>query len=166
MILTARNTIGLILALCLLNPGLALAGDDYSQEEIKREISYLAKKLLDMSGEDSVTVESAAVVKAYIGICTNPMDEGLKLTCVTPDSAASRAGLQTGDLVTAINESSMAGQKSYKDDPDGNYWDLVNNMKPKDKLEFTLQRDGDQKKLAVEVGSLEHPAYSCRISRD
>ncbi|MBT8114001.1 MAG: PDZ domain-containing protein [Arenicella sp.] len=143
----------------------SLAGKDLDEEAVKLEISYLAKRILDLTGKDTYTITSEAVVKPFIGICTELKESGVKLTCITPDSQAARAGLLTGDLITEINGLSMAGQKSRKESYKGNYWSLVKSIKPGDELKMKLERDGKSQSLDVIVGSLSHPAYSCDISK-
>ena len=142
-----------------------IAGEDLNEEGIKLEISYLAKRLLDITGEDSYTITSDAVVKPFIGICSNLLDSGVQLTCVTPDSQAAKAGLETGDVITKINGLSVAGQKSKKKDSKGNYWSIVKSMEPGDELKMEIEREGKTRSLDVMVGSLSHPSYSCKIDK-
>lgn len=158
--------IGLAIAMLALTTTPLLAGEDLSEEGIKLEISYLAKRLLDITGKDSYTIGSVAVVKPFIGICTNIKESGVQLTCVTPESQAAKAGLETGDIITQINGLSVAGQKSHKEDSKGNYWSIVKNMKPGDDLKMKIERDGKSRSLDVTVGALSHPSYSCDINKE
>ena len=54
-------SMGMIASL-FINTGV-LAGDDHSEEDLLREVSFLAMKLLEMSGKDSYVVQSEALVK-------------------------------------------------------------------------------------------------------
>jgi predicted metalloprotease with PDZ domain len=94
--------ISISIAVLIATMSTSLAGS--SEEELRHEISYLAKELLDLSGEDSITVEQPAFMKPFIGICSELLPEGVKLTCITPGHNASKAGLMTGDLVISIND--------------------------------------------------------------
>jgi hypothetical protein len=85
----------LIIAVFAAMTSVSFAGS--SEEELRHEISYLAKELLDLSGEDSITVEQPAFMKPFIGICSEVLPEGVKLTCITPKHNAAKAGLTTGD---------------------------------------------------------------------
>ncbi|NND82010.1 MAG: PDZ domain-containing protein [Gammaproteobacteria bacterium] len=142
----------------------AFAGES-SEEDIKREVSYMAKKLLDMSGQDSYTVEQPPMVKPFIGICTGMKPEGIQLTCISPDSQAAKAGLKTGDLVLSMNGVSMASQADHKEAADSGYWSIVKKMKTGDVLKFKVLREGKQQDINVAVGSLSHPGYKLVISR-
>ena len=141
----------------------AVAGDEYSEEHIMREISYLAKKLLDMSGEETVTVKSPAYVKPFIGICTEISTSGVKLTCVTPGTQAAKAGLQTGDVMLT-----MRGENFVNDDDKDTkraYFNIVENMKTGEKITIALMRDGERREIVVTVGSLSHPGYVLEVTR-
>jgi len=142
--------------------GAAQAGEEYSEEGILLEISYLAKKLLDKSGKDSYTVKQPAYTKAFIGICTAINEQGVLLTCVTPGTEARKAGLLTGDIVTQINGRDVPGEDSKKESKSA-YWDIIKNMKVGDVLEFSLIRDGKPLKLDVGVGELTHPEFTLSI---
>ena len=139
-----------------------------SQSAIESEISYLAKRLLDLKGTDSYTIERTAFTKPYIGICTDMKKPGVAITCVTPDSQASKSGLKTGDLMTSINGISMADQNPHpmvKKNSKPSYWTVVNNMKVGDKLNIELLRAGEPVTLNVIVGSLQHPAFKLEVKK-
>jgi len=135
-----------------------------TEEEVKREISYLAMTLLKIKGQDSYTLESEALVKPYIGVCSKMKPKGVYLACVTPKSQAAKAGLKTGDVILSINGISMANQSEHYD-PNKAYWKLTDEMKVGDKLKLVLA-DGDKtRQMTVSVGSLSHPAYRIEISK-
>jgi len=165
MIKQLINLFGTTFLILALSAQSSYAGKDMSEEDVKLEISYLAKQLLDLTGKDSYTITSEAVVKPFIGICTQIEESGIQLTCITPDSQAAKAGLLTGDLITGINGQSMAGQKSKKKDQKENYWSIIKSIKPGDELKMELERDGKSRTVDVTVGSLSHPAYTCDISK-
>jgi len=142
------------------------AGEDgkkkeYTEEDIKREISFWAKKLLDMKGEKTLTIRSSSLVKPFIGVCNSVDEQGVKLTCITPESQADKNGLKTGDLVVAINGISMTGKDGSK--KDHGYWDIVNNMKTGDLLKMDIIRSGEPQTIDVNVGALSQPAFVCEI---
>ncbi len=166
MITQYIKSLGAIFLAALIFAQHSLAGEDLDEEAIKLEISYLAKQILDLTGKDTYTITSEAVVKPFIGICSDLKESGVKLTCITPDSQAAKAGLLTGDLITEINGLSMARQKSSKKNHQESYWSIVKSLKPGDELKMKLERDGKPQSLDVTVGSLSHPAYSCDISKE
>lgn len=139
-----------------------------SQAEIEWEISYLAKRMLDLKGVEYYVIERDGVTKPYIGICTEMKSPGVVLTCVTPDSQAYKSGLKTGDLVTSINDISMANQESLPKDKkskEPSYWNIVHNMKVGDQLKFDLLRAGEPVTISLKVGSLNHPTYRLEIGK-
>ncbi len=140
-----------------------LAGDEWKEEHIMREISYLAQKLLDMSGKDTVKVESPAYVKPFLGVCSEILQEGVKLTCVTPKTQAAKAGLQTGDVVVSMNGLNMVN----KDERETKriYYGIVENMKTGEEMKISLLRDGKRIDVVATVGSLSHPAYVLEVKR-
>jgi S1-C subfamily serine protease len=141
---------------------LVAAGDEYSEEHIKREISYLAKKLLDMSGKKSVTVEAPAFDRPFIGICAEITPEGVKITCVTPGTQAAKNGLRTGDIVTRMKGVDQHNNGDMTRTKRG-YYNIVENMKTGEQIPMSLIRDGKPMELVVTVGSLSHPAYTLKV---
>lgn len=137
---------------------------DSDKEEIMSEISFLAKKLLDSSGKDSLVLKSPSVMKPFIGVCSKIIPLGIELTCISPASQAQKDGLKTGDIVITINGVSME-QVPNKREKENPYWDIVHNMKTGDVLKIGLLRGGKNIQLEVTVGALSHPAYELKITR-
>ena len=134
-----------------------------SAEDLRNEISFLAMKLLDISGEDSITIEQAGYMKPFIGICSNVTPKGVRLTCVTPGHNAFKAGLKTGDLITSINEivmtqSDKAGSKKA-------YYGFVKAMKTGDSLAVTFMRKGEERSVEFKVGAVYYPAYTLTVKK-
>jgi predicted metalloprotease with PDZ domain len=146
----------LIIAVFAAMTSVSFAGS--SEEELRHEISYLAKELLDLSGEDSITVEQPAFMKPFIGICSEVLPEGVKLTCITPKHNAAKAGLTTGDLVIAINGIDMTGMNKL--DHKNPYFRITKSMKTDEKLAMKLMRNGKPELITVTVGAISHPAYT------
>lgn len=165
-----RSLVCLIPALMLSAASFAGEKGKDSEEEIQWEISYLAKRMLDLKGSDSYVVEREAIDKPFIGICADMKKPGVAITCVTPDSQASKSGLKTGDLIVSINDISMAEQVSYpkmgeKGKGKPSYWSIVSSMKVGDSLDFELLRAGEPMNIKVTVGVLRHPAYRLEINK-
>ncbi len=136
----------------------------YSEEELKLEISFLAKKLLKVSGESEITVSQPASDKPFLGICIKIIESGVLLTCITPGQNAEAAGLKTGDIVTAIGDSSLVGidEKKGKD----SYHNIVNNWKIGDTYTFKIIRNGKNLDVEATVGAIKHPAYTITVSEE
>jgi S1-C subfamily serine protease len=135
----------------------------FSEEELRQELSYLAKQLLDLSGKDSVTVEQPAYMKPFIGICSDLLPEGVKLTCITPGHNASKGGLKTGDLLISVNQIDMTGLS--KQDHKNAYFSVAKTMKTGDKLAIKLMRKGQPQSVNVTVGAISHPAYTLTVKK-
>lgn len=141
-----------------------LAG--YNESELRNEISFLAKKLLDMSGENELTIKQPSINKPYLGICGEPSHNGVLLTCVTPGHNAQKAGLKTGDVIISINGVSMLSQQAHKHDSANAYYKMMGAMKTDDILKLTLLRHGKERQKDVPVGKLSQPSYTLIIKRD
>ena len=62
---------------------------------------------------------------AFLGVMSEKTEQGAKITDVTKESAAEKAGLKEGDVITKINNSAISG-------PDDLY-KIVGQHKPDDK---------------------------------
>ena len=147
------------LSLMAINPALA----DDIDEELRHEISFLAKKLLDKSGGDSITIEQPAYMKPFIGICSDVSRRGVKLTCITPGANASKAGLKTGDLVISINDIDMVTSSSRESEEA--FYGITKTMKAGDKLVMKLIRKGEKQTITATVGDIGQPAYTLTVSK-
>ena len=143
--------------------GPVLAGEELSEEGILLEISFLAKKLLDMTSQESYSVNQPAYTKAFIGICTSMTKQGVLLTCVTPGTEAEKAGLRTGDVLTQINGKRMPGIETKE--AESAYWSSIKKMKVGDVLKVSLIRDKKTITMDVGVGELSHPKYTLTINK-
>jgi predicted metalloprotease with PDZ domain len=150
--------ISISIAVLIATMSTSLAGS--SEEELRHEISYLAKELLDLSGEDSITVEQPAFMKPFIGICSELLPEGVKLTCITPGHNASKAGLMTGDLVISINDIDLTNSAK------NNFYKITKSMRTGDKLTVKLMRYGKLQLVSVTVGAINHPAYTLIVKKN
>jgi len=72
--------------------------------------------------------------KAILGVMTEKTAEGAKITDVTDESAADKAGLKEGDIITKVGEDKI-------EDADDLY-KAVGKYKPEDKVSITYLRDG------------------------
>ena len=153
-----------ILFVALLCLSGAAQADKY--EELKYEISFLASKLLDESGKETITIKQPAIQKPFLGVCPKLGARGLKIECITPGHSAAKAGLKTGDLVLSINGLSMARSDSDKNAHKWTYKKVFDSLEIGKKLELKLLRGGQEMTIDLTVGSIRHPAYTMTISRD
>jgi serine protease Do len=82
--------------------------------------------------------------RAMLGVVTEKTDKGAKVTEVTEKSAAEKAGIKKGDVITKVGESKV-------EDPDA-LSEAIRKNKPGDKVSVTILRDSKEQKLNAELG--------------
>lgn len=102
-------------------------------------------------------IATGKVERGYVGIGMQPIDpemadffklennKGALITSVTEDSPAEKAGLKKDDVIIRI------GSKKVDDTQDA--FNIIGFTAPGTEVEFTIIRDGKEKKVNVKVGS-------------
>jgi serine protease Do len=72
--------------------------------------------------------------KPFLGVTSEKADDGVKITDIAKGSAADKAGLKTGDVITKV------GNKKINNPED--LMDAVSNQKPKDNIAIYYKRNG------------------------
>jgi serine protease Do len=101
---------------------------------------------------------SAGSNKALLGVVTEKADEGVRVTSVTKESGAAKAGLKEDDVITKV-----ADKKIEKPS------DLVAALadkKPNDKVDVTYKRNGKENKLTATLSENKARAYSFNLNND
>ncbi|MCK4766389.1 MAG: Do family serine endopeptidase [Candidatus Aminicenantes bacterium] len=99
--------------------------------------------------------EEGRVVRGYLGVTINDIPEseakdydlesgGILVETVDPDSPAEKAGLKRYDIIVEIDDREMESTNKLKA--------MVANMSPGDKIELTVLRGAEKKKLTLVVG--------------
>ena len=86
--------------------------------------------------------------KAFLGVMTKKVADGAEITEVTKESAAEKAGLKEGDIITKINDDKI-------EDADDLY-QIIGKYKPEDKVTITYKRGGKENKVDVKLGENKH----------
>ena len=87
----------------------------------------------------------AAPERAYLGVSTGAApDGGAQVGEATADGPAARAGIQSGDVITEVDGDRVQ-------DPD-DVAQAIEDNKPGDKVEVTVQRGGDERTIEVTLG--------------
>ena len=89
------------------------------------------------------TINGSATT-AFLGVETDKAEQGVKVTNVIDESAAAKAGLKEGDVITSINGKDIADQD-----------DLVKTIrgyKPDETVDIAFLRDGKSKKVKATLG--------------
>ncbi len=95
-------------------------------------------------GSRNVTVTAGGGNRAYLGVATEKNDKGAKVTEVMEKSAAEKAGLKEGDIITSINGTAIKGSEDLLT--------TVRKHKPEETIDLTFLRDGNEKKVKALLG--------------
>lgn len=82
--------------------------------------------------------------RAMLGVVTDGHDRGAEIKSVTKESAAEKAGIKKGDVITKID--------NRKIETTDDVTDAIRSYKPGDKVSITILRDGKEQKLTAELG--------------
>ena len=87
--------------------------------------------------------------RPFLGIVTDEVEGGARITSVTSNSAAEKAGLKKGDIITKINQEAV--------DSHSDVTKVIGKMKPNDKVAITYKRDGKESKATATLGKKSSP---------
>lgn len=82
--------------------------------------------------------------RAMLGVVTDEHDKGAEIASVSKESAAEKAGLKEGDVITKIGEDKIEDTEDVTK--------AVRSRKPGDKVAITYLRDGKEQKATAELG--------------
>ncbi|MBC7934630.1 MAG: PDZ domain-containing protein [Rhizobacter sp.] len=90
----------------------------------------------------------------FLGVTTDDDDAGAKITQVTKESAAAKAGLEKGDIITRIGDTKIENPADLSE--------AISAKKPKDEVKITYKRDGKEKttKATLEERKSSDMTYS------
>lgn len=80
----------------------------------------------------------------FLGVSTEGTAGGARIIVVSENSAAAKAGLQKGDIITKINDKEVFDHEQITD--------MIGEMKPDDKVTITYKRDGKENKTTATLG--------------
>jgi serine protease Do len=96
------------------------------------------------NGDDNVMKLSGSNA-AFLGVSSENTDgKGAKIKGVTEGSAAEKAGLRTGDIITKINDAKVNGPEQLTA--------AIHKFKPEDKITVTYSREGKEQKVTTTLG--------------
>ncbi|MFT3979386.1 MAG: PDZ domain-containing protein [Ferruginibacter sp.] len=81
---------------------------------------------------------------AFLGVTTDKDDAGAKISDVTKESAADKAGLKQGDIITKVGDTKIENP--------GDLSEAINTKKPKDEVKITYKREGKEKTTKATLG--------------
>lgn len=93
--------------------------------------------------------------RALLGVVTETSDGGAKITEVSKESGAEKAGLKKDDVITKV------GDRKIEDPED--LVDAISNYKPNEKINITYKRGGKEATASVTLGENKSNAYSFNL---
>ncbi|MDB5190648.1 MAG: hypothetical protein JWQ96_211 [Segetibacter sp.] len=82
--------------------------------------------------------------KAKLGVATEKADGGAKVTAVTKESAAEKAGLKEGDVITKIGDTKIEGSEDLIA--------AIGKYKANDKVDVTYKRNNKENRVSATLG--------------
>ena len=132
---------------------------EYEDDNIaitKRKIKTFRNGTILMDGGDMSPFRSKAwsldgqnfgAEKAFLGVSSMRTDDGpagAKINQITAESAAKKAGLELGDLITKVDDMTIGGPEDLAR--------VIGGYKPGDKVTITFNRDGKEQKVTATLG--------------
>ncbi len=118
----------------------------------QRNFSFAPGEDMEMFFDGPLTGKIAGEKRAFLGVTTKSDNEdgekknsdGAAISDVTKGSAAEKAGLKEGDIITKINDKKIEGP--------GELSETVGSFKPKDEVTVYYKRDGKEKSAKAVLG--------------
>jgi serine protease Do len=86
--------------------------------------------------------------EAFLGVSSRKAEKGgATVLEVTKSSAAEKAGIKKGDIITKVNDSKI-------DNPE-TLFETIHDFKPNDKVKITFTRDGKEQTVTATLGKAE-----------
>ena len=82
--------------------------------------------------------------RAFLGVTTEDVEDGAKIQAVNKGSAAEKAGLKEGDIITKVGDKKVDGPETLSE--------AVTSMKPKDDVKIYFKRDGKENSVTAVLG--------------
>jgi serine protease Do len=93
--------------------------------------------------EDKMSLFSEDENRAMLGVTTEGDDKGAEILSITKESAAEKAGLKKGDIITKIGDEKIESSDDVTE--------AVRSHKPGDKVSITYLRDGKSQTATAEL---------------
>lgn len=92
--------------------------------------------------------------KAFLGVGTQKQEEGegVEITSVTDESAAEKAGLKEGDIITKINESKISSPEELTK--------TIGKFNPNDKINITYKRNKKEQKTTAVLTKRKNETFT------
>ena len=159
--MTRNSLLTLIAAMGLAATSAPLGAQDSREDELQEARSELqeAREALEEAAREVARLSAQAagpVVSrlriisrpAVLGINISDAEEGVQVDGVTPGGPAADSGVETGDIIVAMDGAELGG-----DSPARVLVGQMENVSPGDTVMLTIVRDGDEEEIEVIAGS-------------
>jgi serine protease Do len=109
------------------------------QEELAMQREHLSKKF-----DEENFRRDKEMNKPFLGVKSEKDDKGAKVVEIVPASAAEKAGLKEGDIITKVNDKKIDGPEMLSE--------IVSAMKPKDNITVSYIRNKKQSSTKAILG--------------
>jgi len=96
------------------------------------------------SGDDMAPLTVQGSPRAFLGVSTEKVSDGAKITDVSNESAAEKAGLKEGDIITRVNDQKISSPEDLTK--------AIAKYKPEEKVTVVYKRDGKEKNESIALG--------------
>ncbi len=114
-------------------------------EEAARRIAALTAGGVELAG-DVVRWAGGGPPRAVLGVGIEDDDQGVRVVGVTPGGGADEAGVETGDIITAMDGAVLTADNGS---PSEVLIAQMRNVDPGDTVTLTVLRDGESRELDV-----------------
>lgn len=90
--------------------------------------------------------------KGFLGVMTEKTDKGVRITEISKESAAEKAGLQKNDIITKINDTKI--------ETSGDLVEAIGKYPPETKINISYLRDGKERNGSAVLGKRDHPSFN------
>lgn len=121
---------------------------DNKDVTVRVQSTTSAPNIYFRGGDNAITVQGFPFFnedenRAMLGVTTESDDKGAEILSVSKESAAEKAGLKKGDIITKIGD--------HKIENSDDVTDAVRDHKPGDKVAITYLRDGKSQNTSAEL---------------
>ncbi len=114
-------------------------------------------------------IETGSVRRAQLGVRFNPASQSLiqalklprgaaNVVDVVEGSAAERAGIQPGDVITAVNGNELTNSLQLSQ--------IISSLRPGETVQITINRNGEERTLNVELGEAQRTGSTTAATPD
>ena len=113
-------------------------------EDAAREVARLSAQAVGPAIRGFTIISSPAV----LGINISDAEGGVRVIGVTPGGPADDSGVETGDIIVALDDAEFSGESSTE-----LLMEQMASVSPGDTVMLTIVRDGDEEEVEVVAGS-------------